>query len=866
MRRALTPTPRWLASLAAALAFACQTRPPVDPQRVGPVVRPRVTKPSAKVPGVPALHATELSRVQSATFGPYLGMRPDGALVVWAELDSKGRRFLATPLTSEGRPMSRPNALGNAPEQLGVVAVRAMNDGYALLFTRPGEKAELVEAQCVTAKGESRGAPNLLAELSGRALWVELVAVEQGAVALYAVRASERQRADVWAVALDSQCRTVERTLLFRNALAWQAGAAPKGAFVSAVQVGDATGGSVSVSIVDATAKVRATTRVVESGADLDLDAVSLGERFVLGWTDQRSVDPVVVTAAVDASGKLVSPPARATSPEGEQALLRLIPPAAGGKRAFIALERLEARLSTQRYFTLSALDDAGRLSGARAELGYAKDDGSVPEFAAASDGLAALTVAPVCRRQASCEGSSASPTYVRFDTAMKVVASEPLRLEPLAGEPAELGFGLGCWGAKCVAISALTKVPAPIFAVQLEARSSVWAAPVRDLERSEPPRVKEFESVATAESVARLSVASAAGQDVIAFITDFDDNTPWKLLARPAADGRREPLRAQISLLRAATPERPRRDTVQVSLRAHAVGGVALAPGDASRGELAVAWAGLDAGMPQLFITLFDKNGNKVSQRMLTHKKGELSDIALAWVGDGWVVAWVDERSGDAEVYATKVDPKLNRTAPEQRITNAAGVASDLTIAYDGKFVELAWSDARGADVAAHADIYTARLRPRDAAREGDERRVAATRAHSFAPALQPARDGFALAWVERGDDTGAGRVAFVELGADGNAGALTTTALPGNAEPRAVTLDCPNGACRFLVTADGSDQSELFGGVWRGAKIESLKALLPLADGAAGNAAPILRGDIGWLADKANDRARLRRLQLEW
>ncbi|HET9933699.1 MAG TPA: hypothetical protein VFQ35_23500, partial [Polyangiaceae bacterium] len=546
-------------------------------------------------------------------------------------------------------------------------------------------------------------------------------------------------------------------------------------------------------------------------------------------------------------------------------ALLRLVPPAAGSKRAFIAFERLEARLSTQRYFSLSALDEAGRLSGNRAELGYAKDDGSVPEFAATPDGLAALTVAPVCRLHASCEGSNTSPTYVRFDGSMKVVASEPLRLEPLAGESAELGFGLGCWGAKCVGISALTKVPAPIFAVQLEPRSSVWAAPVRDVERAQPPRVKEFESVALAESVARLSVASAGGQDFVAYITDFDDNTPWKLLDRPAADGRREPLRAQISLLRTNPSER-RREPTQVSLRAHAVGGVALAPGDASRGELAVAWAGLDAGVPQLFLTLFDKNGTKLSQRMITHKKGDLSDIALTWVGDGWVLAWVDERSGDAEVYATKVDPKLNRTAPEQRITSSSGVASDLAIAFDGKAVELAWSDARGADAGAHGDIYTARLRPRDAAREGDERRVAATRAHSFSPALQPARDGFALAWIERGDDSDTGRVAFVDIGKDGSAGPLSTVPLPSGTEPRTVALDCPSATCRFLVTADGNDQGELFGGVWQPGKLQPLKALLPLADGSAASAAPVLRGDIAWLADKATDRTRVRKLRMEW
>lgn len=868
IQRASSPLRQFRTALIALSAFGCHAQATSSgAQHAEPSVRPRVTKPSAKAPEIPALRATELARVQSATFGPYLGMRQNGALVVWAGFDGKERRFMATALTSDGRVATRPSGLGAAPEQLGVVAVRALGDGYALLFTRPGNQVDLVEVQCLSATAQARSGATLVAELPGRALWVELIPAQQGAIALYAVRSSERQRAELWAVSLDSQCRAAERTLLFKNALAWQAGASPNGAFVAVVQAADASGGSVSVAVVDATTKVRSTTRVVDAGADLDLDAASLGDRLVLAWTDQRSVDPRVMSAAVDATGKLVSAAERLTAGEGEQALLRVIPPAAGSKRAFIAFERLETRVATERYFSLSALDEAGRLGGPRTELAYSKDDGSVPEFAAASDGLAALTVAPACRRNARCDGSSASPTYVRFDANMKVVASEPLRLEPLAGDDVDLGFGLGCWGAKCVAISATGQIPAPIFAVHLEARSSAWVAPVRNVERSGAPRVKEFESVAVAESVARVSAASAGGQDYLAYVSDFDDNTPWKLLSKPAADGRREPLRAEISLLSVTPGERSSpRPPVQVSLRAHAVGGVAIAPGDATRGDLAVAWSGLDAGVPQLFITLFDKTGKKVAQRMLTHKKGELSDIVLSWVGDGWVVAWVDERSGDPEVYATKVDMKLNRTSPEQRITSAPGVASDLSLAFDGRVLELAWSDARGADAAEHADIYAARLRPRDAAREGNELRVAATRAHSFSPALYPAREGFALAWVERGDDTGKGSVAFADIGKDGNAGPPSTVLLPEGAEPRGVALDCPSDSCRFLVTAQGRDQGEVFGGVWRPGKVEPAKALLPLVDGLAGSAAPILRGDVAWLADRASERARIRRLQLEW
>ena len=52
---------------------------------------------------------------------------------------------------------------------------------------------------------------------------------------------------------------------------------------------------------------------------------------------------------------------------------------------------------------------------------------------------------------------------------------------------------------------------------------------------------------------------------------------------------------------------------------RAESVGGVALAHGDPARDELLVAWAGLDNGVPQVFLTLVGKGGTKLAQRMLT-------------------------------------------------------------------------------------------------------------------------------------------------------------------------------------------------------------------------------------------------------
>src|SRR5205807_2678156 len=108
-----------------------------------------------------------------------------------------------------------------------------------------------------------------------------------------------------------------------------------------------------------------------------------------------------------------------------------------------------------------------------------------------------------------------------------------------------------------------------------------------------------------------------------------------------------------------------------------------------------------------------------------LTSAKGDASDVAIAWAGDGWVVAWVDARDGNGEVYATKLDTRLARVAKEERITRAPGDASDVAILARGDVVWLAWADPRESPNDGFADVYVASLRARDATKIDPETRV---------------------------------------------------------------------------------------------------------------------------------------------
>ncbi len=141
---------------------------------------------------------------------------------------------------------------------------------------------------------------------------------------------------------------------------------------------------------------------------------------------------------------------------------------------------------------------------------------------------------------------------------------------------------------------------------------------------------------------------------------------------------------------------------------------------------------------------------GRRTSEAQITSSKGNASDAAIVAVPGGWVVAWVDSRDGNGEVYAARLDRSLNRIGEDRRITKAAGDASDVTLLAQGDRVWIAWADPRESPNDGLADIWVAALRAKDGTRMTDEQRVAATAAHSRSPSLGIVEGAPLVAWIE--------------------------------------------------------------------------------------------------------------------
>jgi hypothetical protein len=305
------------------------------------------------------------------------------------------------------------------------------------------------------------------------------------------------------------------------------------------------------------------------------------------------------------------------------------------------------------------------------------------------------------------------------------------------------------------------------------------------------------------------------------------------------------------------------------VSLRAHSLGGVALAAGDPARGQALLGWAAIDTKQPQLFATLVDTTGKKIAQRMLTKRSGELGDVAATFVGDGYMIAWVDERSGDAEVYAMKVNGALQTIAPERRLTNARGAATAVTLLRRKDDVLLSWADARDLDHPGWADPYTMRLRPSDASPLGGEVRVAETSLHSHSPVLTAFGTATAVAWVEAdpgGTANDRSGVMLAELDAAGRPTAEPTLVRVGDGVPTGVALECASARCRGVIGVETSGRGELRGFSWSKGSVPKLVRLAGLSAPGAENVMPTLVDGELIYADQVDRHGIVRRMSIDW
>lgn len=805
--------------------------------------------------------------VPAGTFGPYFAEGDSGRVAVWAQSGEKGKAWFSLGFDPSGKVRAPAEKLGAAPEEVGLAVLEPVLGGFALLTTHASGGRTTIEAFELAENGRPKAASTILSQVNGDVVWIDWVRTARGTLALWAVKSPDG--ADLFATMLGMERE--EPKPFVQGARAWQAQPFDSGAAVATVRAGGkgTSGGRVELDLLDDVGAPKSKLDVSTSPtAESDLDMVAVERSLVLAWTDQRALESRVMLAVVDATGKLAKPAADALPEIGEQALVRLVPPHPRGGRAHLAYESLLDRPAAFRRISLASIESDGTLGKPRVELDHHAKDGSIPELTATRSGLAALTLAPACAKGADCKSAAKLPTFVELDANLAVTASEPLRLLALDGASPDLAWGLSCRESPCRVLAAQATSPAPLFAVTLDAHSSSYEPAAKLHARASPPRVLSSEVLAKSDPLADVALTRMGKSALAAWVTYSDPSAPWERLTKPAPDGKLDPVRALLQVR--PLPESGTAPVETVSLRARSLGGVALGTTTTGVAESLLGWTAIDFKVPQVFVTVLDEKGKKLRQRMLTRAPGEKSDVAVAGNGDGFVVAWVDERNQDPEVYAVRLNRQLMSAGPEKRITNAKGPASEVTLLDRDSDVLVAWSEARDVEHPGVADIYVAALRATDATVSGSEQIVAKTPKHSRSPALGRFGKTTLLAWVDESisgsGETSAGEARVIELTPEGKPQGTSLALSVPDASANAVAVDCSEQRCRLLLGVSRQGASELWVSEWNEGKLSAPSRLMSLSGTADSPVPPALIGRDALVADRSGSFGRTRWVRIEW
>lgn len=726
------------------------------------------TTPAKRTSGASTLFVAghAVTTVPERTIGPAFARRGDSGkgdaagLVAWVTVaEGQGRRVVVVPVDGHGRPRGAEHTVALVPIDTTMIVARTMrgnSPGFVVAWTSLTERGESLWSVTIGDDGLPRSKATELQRTGDDIVWVDVVPTDHGAVCVWAEETRSGD-ANVVAAALepDGKVRGVASRIV-RGVVGWRAIEMPSGVGVATIAARDAkatksddargpgfpgetrSAGPLSFLRLDADGHPQGTPTLLGPKPLLtgDVTLARTDRRTLFGWTDRSTEEAAVMLAALDDDGK-IEPARRAVERRGGAALLGL----AGAKNGSAAvLFESPARGGEVRHGHVALVDPS--LSTRRPASFEFVGAKARPELAATKGGFASLAPVRDCDADTpACLDAPVVATVLRVDEGGSFVQREPLAFQ---ADPASAGWDLSCEGESCFALTASPGQEARIRAVEIRQRANAAAAKAEARVASVTgPRVTDVTALVSGESVFDFATANVGDTPLLAMLGSRSD------AARRAEDGGSRGATATLTT-RILDKDGGAKVPSILSTRALVVGGVAIAAAEKPEDGGAVAWVARENGDPEVHVTRIDKNGRRTNDVQLTTTKGDATDVAIAWAGGGFLVAWIDGRDGNGEVYATKVSLDLQRTAREERITNAPGDASDLVAVGRGENVWLAWSDPRESPHEGLGDIYVTAVKKRDAKRAVDEQRILSTASHSRTPQLVDGPEGLLLAWIE--------------------------------------------------------------------------------------------------------------------
>ncbi|HMA95455.1 MAG TPA: hypothetical protein VKP30_22355, partial [Polyangiaceae bacterium] len=811
-----------LLSLGCLILLGCSSAP--TPVRVSPGLPAANSSAVGEALGS-TLRAYSLGKVEPGTYGPVSVSLEAGTLSVWASPRGTERVWHARSVERDGHVASAPVVIGTTGLGLGLVSLSPVTQGllgllvYSLQAT---DQSTTLHAMLLDSSGVPRSKPLDLTATGSTLLWVHASDTSQGPIVFYALARGET--ADIRAVGLtqDGKIRFVDREVT-SGLRAWQVTSAPDGAALAVVRASvPGHAGNVSMVLLDPMANIASGPIELDQSpsAELDLDLTRVGHNYIVAWSDRRHIDARVFIAAVDPAGGLVSAARPAVAPIGEQTLVKLVPPVKGG-RAVLVWENASLP-SQRRMLSLAEVDAKGHVDSRVMHLACSSRSSTLPEIVTTANGVSALVLDDIDESTGQ-ESQDPVPTYVELGEGLAPRAALPLVLEigPNQTVLPLLAWGLDCRHG-CRATAALDDTPVTIAAIPLSdiAQRPNAAELGRRLVSSNAqtlPQLVRLDSVAEIEPISDLAATPVKDGFLISTLTYFDPAAPLKRLPKPGPDGRTDPWQARIDV-RPMNADGEVGAAQTISYRATSLPGLSMA-GNPQSAANAMAWSAIDQGQPQVFLSTLGADGKKQLQRMLTHRKGRLDEMAVAPHEDGWFVAWVDERANQLDLYALRTTQALERRGNEQQLTAGLRDASDIAVAVATAQSEavLVYAVTRGGARRRGAELYTRRASLQDAKPIGNEQRLLELSGTAKFLAATPHPEGFVVSWLDVPIDPGladqAPSVRWMLLNSRGEAVTQPATLAVGDVIPASLAVACPTRRCRGVMVADVGGRGELQG-----------------------------------------------------
>lgn len=766
----------------------------------------------------------------AGTVGPFIEPHSEGWTAIWAAPEEEGPTWFSRRVGSDYR-FGEARRLIRAPRELGLVRIRSVEEGVLVVFSARRQQGHSLHTMLVGPAGELKSPPAAVVEAGDEIVWLDAVRAGSGTVLAWAERAGDRATVKTAARSADGSVSSIQK--INETARGWQLVGTPGGAAMVTVDIK----GHVELHALAASGEQLASHQVSDAAISGAVDVVTTTDGLVVAFETRPRLDARVTTALADFEGRVLTQPVIASEPLGEQALVRFVP----GPVPLLVWQNLHREPNKLRAARLSKDGTAqGHELLVPVEAGLPD-----PLFTSADDGWAVLLWA--CPGLDGCD--EPRPELVHLGADLQPRSLHPWLID--GGE--DLAWNPTCRGGRCVGLVARYDTRSKVF-VRTDAGDGAedWALPVW-IEAGDSPQALSLETAFETPELSALAATPLGNGQLVTTLTYFDPSIPYVIPDSPAPDGRLKPIRARLETRWLPPDWRQQADLPPaevISYRARSTAGVSVA---AKADQALVAWTAIDESEPQVFTTLLDHSGRRTAQKMQTRTRGEVHQVRVEATRTGWMLAWIDERSGRPQSYIARLLSNLGRSSPDTLapLPEEADVVGMATAAA-GNSVWLLQATRSPATVSVMR-LDGNSVRPAEAPLPLGER-AAADGAEVREPVLLWTPEQAWATWVS--SLQGTDRIVVQRLD------------LAGRPDAPPVHLDVPGSVgrltgscddqCRIVATVLGQTSASLMGARLRVDDSTALVDLAPLTSNVATSVTPAIRGDGIWFHDGSETLSR--------